>query len=107
MNASIYILGAMMSPGSRCAVGQSLRCTRFHSFAAGGSAPVPAAPAATAVPVTATPVGSLIAPEDVQDNSGLAPGFTPAVGYAPARCDRPGDAGLSRAIMPLTASPLR
>ncbi len=84
MNASIYILGAMMCAQVPAApsVSPSGAPASIPSLPA-ASAPVPAAPAATAVPVTATPVGSLIAPEDVQDNSGLAPGFTPAVGYAP------------------------
>ena len=84
MNASIYILGAMMCAQVPAApsVSPSGAPASIPSLPA-ASAPAPGAPATTAVPVTATPVGSLIAPEDVQDNSGLAPSFTPPVGYAP------------------------
>ena len=85
MNGYIYILGAMMCAQVPAApsVSPSGAPVSSPSLPA-ASAPAPVAPAtATAVPVTATPVGGLITPEDVQDNSGLAPGFTPPVGYAP------------------------
>ena len=73
-----------MRPGAGCAVGQSLRCTRFQCFAAGGQHPGARRSGDDRCnPVAATPVGGLIAPEDVQDNSGIAPSFTPPVGYAP------------------------
>ena len=84
MSVSIYILGAVLcaqvpaappvSPSGAPATIPSLPAT---------SAPVPIAPAATTVPVTPTPVSNFIAPEDVQDTSGLTSGFTPPVGYAP------------------------
>ncbi len=84
MNASIYFLGAM-----HCAQVPAAPSVSPYGAPASipslpaASAPVPVAPADTAAPVTATPVSNFIAPEDVQDNSGIALNFAPPVGYAP------------------------
>ena len=106
MNASIYFLGAM-----HCAQVPAAPSVSPYGAPASipslpaASAPVPVAPADTAAPVTATPVSNFIAPEDVQDNSGIALNFAPPVGYAP-----PPDpiletrADSSRAITPLMVS---
>jgi len=84
MNGYIYILGAMMCTQVPAApsVSPSGAPVSSPSLPA-ASGPAPVAPATTAVPATATPVGGLIAPEDVQDNSVIAPSFAPPVSYAP------------------------
>jgi hypothetical protein len=84
MNGCIYILGAMMCTQVPAApsVSPSGAPVSSPSLPA-ASGPAPVAPATTAVPATATPVGGLIAPEDVQDNSVIAPSFAPPVSYAP------------------------